>query len=128
MVEDDECPKCGGMIDLFMKVNPLLEEYVDALHFILEIGIEHGFDKVNFRELHRESIYNLYTERNITYQFIVLFDAVSTHYEDEELESYEYMFLYFIGLGRNLGFTWEQVREAYMLKNTINHQRQERGY
>ncbi|WP_199427089.1 dUTP diphosphatase, partial [Thermaerobacillus caldiproteolyticus] len=26
------------------------------------------------------------------------------------------------------GFTWEQIEEAYMKKNAVNHQRQESGY
>ncbi|KFZ32146.1 dUTPase, partial [Anoxybacillus flavithermus] len=38
------------------------------------------------------------------------------------------MFGKFLGLGEMLGFTWEQVEEAYMKKNAENHSRQERGY
>lgn len=30
--------------------------------------------------------------------------------------------------GEMLGYTWNEVEEAYMQKNAINHQRQDGGY
>jgi dimeric dUTPase (all-alpha-NTP-PPase superfamily) len=41
---------------------------------------------------------------------------------------YEFLLLRFIHLGEMLGFTWEEVEEAYLRKNAVNHQRQNSGY
>jgi dimeric dUTPase (all-alpha-NTP-PPase superfamily) len=34
----------------------------------------------------------------------------------------------FFGLGEMLGFTWDEIEQAYFAKNKINHVRQETGY
>lgn len=34
----------------------------------------------------------------------------------------------YIGLGEMLGFTWDQIEEAYYAKNKVNHERQNTGY
>lgn len=107
--------------------NPLLEEHVDGLHFILDLGIEKEFDYEEFSYLH-EANFDLYTESDITTQFIRLFNAINEFADIQDLESYEDMFLYFIGLGRHLNFTWGQIEQAYLEKNKINHQRQDVGY
>src|SRR5690606_25251306 len=41
----DKCSDCDGKGD-FGETNPLLEEYVDCLHFILSIGLELGMDEI----------------------------------------------------------------------------------
>ncbi|WP_338088272.1 dUTP diphosphatase [Lysinibacillus composti] len=38
------------------------------------------------------------------------------------------VFKEFTVLGEQLGFTWEQVENAYLEKNKINHERQLSGY
>lgn len=107
--------------------NPLLEEYVDCLHFILSIGLEHKFHTIEFDYLH-EGNFAIYTEKNTLEQFGHIFLAISEFAMNEELETYEEVFLYFIGLGNYLGFTWDQVEQAYHDKNKINHERQDTGY
>lgn len=101
--------------------NPLLEEYVDCLHFILSIGLE------LYAEEDIEMIaadLQLFRRVNIIEQFQGIFYNIS------RLRSggYTYLFEHFLGLGKMLGFTWEQIEEAYMKKNAVNHQRQESGY
>jgi dimeric dUTPase (all-alpha-NTP-PPase superfamily) len=107
--------------------NRVLEEFVDCLHFILSIGLELGITDV--------VIDSDYTHKDPTITFIYLFDDVfellGEYYPDrgEKKEIYEIMFNRFIGLGeKHLGFTWEQIEEAYCRKNEINHQRQEQKY
>jgi dimeric dUTPase (all-alpha-NTP-PPase superfamily) len=106
--------------------NPLLEEYVDCLHFILELGIE--MDK----EEEVEKLFNSYlweedktTDEEIIQQFSTLYGYVNL------LHDYDYyinvLYAYF-RLGEKLRFTWGQVEEAYYDKNKVNHQRQEDGY
>jgi dimeric dUTPase (all-alpha-NTP-PPase superfamily) len=38
------------------------------------------------------------------------------------------LFAAYLNLGEMLGFTEEQIEQAYFEKNKINHQRQEVGY
>jgi dimeric dUTPase (all-alpha-NTP-PPase superfamily) len=107
--------------------NPLLEEYVDCLHFILSIG-----NDINMNEVYEdEEPKPLYCE-DIIEQFIVVNDWVNSLYyrrhEDVNGEMYDLVFAYFLGLGEMLGFTWEQVEKAYFKKNAVNHARQKFGY
>jgi dimeric dUTPase (all-alpha-NTP-PPase superfamily) len=105
--------------------NPLLEEYVDKLHFILEIGLE-----LNYTEIEVWPV----KEKDITLQFIECTGRAYNLYFQKRVtgevpkEMYEYLWSCFIGLGVMLGFTWEQIEQAYFTKNEINHARQESGY
>jgi dimeric dUTPase (all-alpha-NTP-PPase superfamily) len=98
--------------------NPLLEEYVDCLHFILELGLE----------LHAVEPWNPQYEEDITEQFRTLFYHVSMINTYNGHDAYEYTVSYFLGLGEMLGFTGEEIEQAYFAKNKINHVRQETGY
>ena len=117
-------------------INPLLEEYVDCLHFILSIGLE-------LKTMYQEEKLILNVQANekkevdITNQFhelfmntTSLFDSTVDEYYDFEdtLNIYNELFETFEYLGEMLGFTWQQIEEAYFVKNKINHQRQESGY
>lgn len=107
---------------------PLLEEYVDCLHFILSIGNELN---VNMLELEEEQYF---TEEDEIETFIVINNYVTDLYFQKtrgcyrEVD-YQAVFWGLIGLGeRFLGFTWEQIEQAYLEKNEVNHARQENGY
>jgi|SRR5690625_1265696 len=120
-----DCPVCrrSGKRD----VNPLLEEYVDCLHFILSIGLELG---CTFNKIAKQK------SRTVTLQFIdsfhataILFESIESDWdEDEKLENFENVVAGFLGLGEMLGFTWEQIEQGYYEKNRINHGRQKNGY
>jgi dimeric dUTPase (all-alpha-NTP-PPase superfamily) len=103
--------------------NPLLEEYVDCLHFILSIGLELGYD------YETEKIEKYYSEE-ITHHFNETFWTVCELINTETITDWDYfyMFGHFLGLGEMLGFSWEQIEEAYVAKNAVNHERQESGY
>ncbi|SEP57391.1 Dimeric dUTPase, all-alpha-NTP-PPase (MazG) superfamily [Virgibacillus subterraneus] len=122
------CSSCGG--DGLGPGNPLLEEYVDCLHFILSIGLEKGFDNINYESLYKQSIELgvTFKDKNITIQFINVFYFTSQFENEISAESYEDLVLCFIALGKELGFTTEQIEQAYLDKNKINHERQEAGY
>jgi dimeric dUTPase (all-alpha-NTP-PPase superfamily) len=130
--------KENSRIDKTVYKNPLLEEYVDGLHFLLEIGLEE-FKAYEFL-LPVNYSFNDYTpikEENITKQFNSFFTEIGIlndslfdrNYDENSVEdAYENAFRTFIGLGEMLGFTWEEIETAYYAKNQINHERQANGY
>jgi dimeric dUTPase (all-alpha-NTP-PPase superfamily) len=108
-----------------------LKEYVDGLHFILGIGIELELnDRPNSLVLEIEDEPDL----------VLMFQEVLSHtsdlfwyyYHEDEYEGNEYRYKAivsnYIKLGEMLGFTWEQIEQAYLEKNEVNHQRQVNGY
>ena len=119
------CRRCKGSGTVG---NPLLEEYVDCLHFILSIGLEFDdypldmhYEVLGFR---KEYWNNKYTIEQFQVVFKNIADFSSAHDELEYIE----LVSQFLGLGEMLGFDWEQVEQAYYAKNEVNHQRQESGY
>lgn len=111
--------------------NPLLEEYVDCLHFILSIGLELGIMIDDPSEM------GDYTEETTTKTFISIYGDIESIINDLETdifnkfvkEDYVVLLARFIGLGElQLGFTWEQIEQAYLDKNKVNHDRQANGY
>jgi len=110
--------------------NPLLEEYVDCLHFILSIGLELGIDEVA-DELEFKKHYFLSSNTTLSCFIGLNYDIANLYYQRDDEDNvylYESIFSEVISLGEMLGFTWEQVEEAYFQKNAINHERQENGY
>lgn len=101
--------------------NPLLEEYVDGLHFVLSIGIEHEFVE-EVLEYYAPQFIQDHKDPNITKQFNSVFEAATG------LHGYESLLYSYLALGEMLGFTSGQIEEAYMAKNAINHKRQDSGY
>lgn len=100
--------------------NPLLEEYVDCLHFLLSIGLENEIGTFTGDELMPIKM------GTIEFQFITLFKATVTFLED--ISYYQEMWELFLGLGEMLGFTWDEIEQAYLQKNAENHRRQAEGY
>lgn len=136
------CKNCDGCGCHFY--NPLLEEYVDCLHFILSIGLE-DYTHVQFGEkftgpvrLELTDSFGVIKYHNITTQFLYLFNQIGYLTDcilecemgmaDEVFEQYKQTWQMFVGLGEMLGFTWEEVEEAYYAKNKVNHERQNAGY
>lgn len=118
------CPDCKCEGYVYKEYNPLLEEYVDCLHFILSIGLEKDFVKLGYNESAVEGM----KRKDITSQFNYLFDKVGDFSSIPNHNNYMYIVSLFIGLGEMLGFTWEQIEQAYLDKNKINHERQENSY
>ena len=130
------CPDCKSLGDVYKEYNPLLEEYVDCLHFILSIGLELGIGSKDIK------VENDYRGDTPTETFNVLFSYISslrtfifdvtiaaTIANEDIKELYHQLFECFVGLGEvDLGFTWEQIENAYLDKNKVNHERQENGY
>ena len=115
------CKTCAGYLTI--DTNPLLEEYVDGLHFVLSIGLEHKFDEwVDVLAIEDIRYSDIIT------QFRTLLQTDWEIYEEGDGGYYHEGLELYIGLGKMLGFSWEQIEQAYMEKNAINHQRQNEGY
>ncbi|ANU28435.1 dUTP diphosphatase [Planococcus versutus] len=100
--------------------NPLLEEYVDCIHFALSIGLQ-----LNIPQM---LDWGPYRKETITEQFIDLMQADWSTYYTNVYHGYCRNMELLIGLGAMLGFDWEQIEKAYLNKNEINYQRQNTGY
>ncbi|MEK4255445.1 dUTP diphosphatase [Ureibacillus sp. FSL K6-2830] len=102
--------------------NPLLEEYVDCLHFVLSIGLEIGFT---------EEPTGIIREYDVIHQFNKMFYMVGDFYNFYIrygkgcglYDMFDDLFGHFLGIGEMLGFTWEQIERAYLEKNAENHRR-----
>lgn len=103
-----------------IQARPLLEEYVDGLHFVLELGIE-----INITPIACDLYYKAVS---IDKQFIGLYKYVLNLLTEKTAERYIELLMVYVGLGDLLGFTWGQIEQAYYDKNKINHERQENGY
>lgn len=98
----------------------ILEEYVDGVHFILSLGLEKGL-RYEANELKASSL-------SETEQFNAVFEACVTFKNDRSQGNYHNLFTKFLQLGALLGFTEEDIQQAYFKKNEINYQRQNQGY
>lgn len=99
----------------------LLEEYVDSIHFLLSLGIEKKFnDLKSWPEEHADGpLTNLFlhTQASIT-QFL----------QNPANENYEDIWSWYGAIANNLGFTHNEVLQAYLEKNEKNYERQRTGY
>lgn len=101
--------------------NPLLEEYVDGLHFFLSVGLELDITPIYVDESFKNDITKLFVNIN---------SGVSTLLYPESVKDMNYLnaFANFIRLGQLLGFACEEVEQAYDAKHQINFERQANGY
>lgn len=100
----------------------VLEEFVDGIHFIVSLGIECGFGDI--KNIERGNINNV----SLTEQFLNVFAAVENFRLHRSKDTYINMFQSYLQLAGLLGFSDEDIKQAYMEKNEVNHQRQEQGY
>lgn len=114
------CPRCSGQGAVKSK-NPLLEEYVDCLHFILSIGNDMYFSQYYNNEYDMSLNKSTATSDCFTNIFIMASEINSFTGYDETLDA-------FLDLGNSLGFSAEQIESAYWKKYEINKQRQANGY
>lgn len=136
------CIECQGESFVAYAKSPLLEEYVDVLHFILSIGNEKVPYFKNQAPIHLELPFGRELEKTLykdtTTQFVYLFNIIGVFADtlmenevtlmSEAFDEYVEVFKAFLGLGELLGFTEEQIEEAYWKKYEINKQRQRDGY
>lgn len=110
--------------------NPLLEEYADALSFVLSIGneMQESLDLFGYllSEEYKQEI--RYAEMDVCDQFRKLFRTVSLLDMHRNMVNFGEVLADLMGLGKVLGFTTDQIEIAYYAKNKVNHERQNAGY
>ena len=94
-----------------------LEELADNMHFFLSVG---NSRKYNFiKEIHPEPWHKVPVDRLFIYIMESKIDSSGT---------WKNAFENLIAIGLKLGFTEEEMMQAYISKNIENHARQQRNY
>lgn len=107
------------------RMKEVLEEYVDALHFILSIGLYLGLEEEMSK---RWNFVGVKDEKVKAVDFTELLYQIGNLAWSPSIWSYGLVVFTFNMIGYSLGFTWDQIVEAYMEKNRENHRRQAAGY
>ena len=102
----------------------MLEEFVDVLHFVLSIGIELGYQTKGV------SLFEKEPPKDINEHFIGLNLGLGTIAFKNNVNKWQYneVLISTLQLGIELGYTPQQIEDAYYLKNKINFKRQKDGY
>lgn len=101
--------------------NVILEEYVDSIHFLLSLGIEKN---LNMLEEWPERV----SENDLTELFIGAQREILDFLEDYSMTNYQDLWSWYGGIAEELGFSYEDIYEAYLAKNQTNYDRQKEGY
>jgi dimeric dUTPase (all-alpha-NTP-PPase superfamily) len=102
--------------------NVVLEEFVDGIHFILSLGIECGFDKLQYSNQTEP------TALTVSEQFLFIYEKIN-HFKNSKNElDFKTLLESYLHLGALLRISYEEMEEAYFMKNEVNYQRQQNNY
>lgn len=138
--ETPDCWKCGGDGTLYS--NPLLEEYVDGVHFFLSIAIQKEWEDALFGVELDEGEFEGGLSGVYLEMIYFLSKAQMEVYSEREDNGFinavgfpknQYWFrtawALFLDIGINgFGLTLKEIEHAYISKNQTNHMRQDNGY
>jgi len=120
--DSEPCLYCGGT---GVEARPLLEEYIDCLHFILSIGLDLGVPDEYIVDLDDPFDPD---EGDLTLQFMKVIALSTVEYPFSHAGDWFPLMEQFIALGELLGLTREQIEQAYNVKWEENVRRQDTGY
>ena len=98
-----------------------LGEYVDGIHFLLSLGLTLGFESYTPKLFHPKT-------ENLIEQFLTVYQCLARLHAERSAESHAALFSEYLALGALLGFTGQEIESAYLEKNLVNHERQDKGY
>lgn len=99
----------------------ILEEYVDSIHFLLSLGNEMNLDDLELWPVD-------HPEESLTLLFLHTHTSINQFLLESTKENYEDIWSWYGAVATNLGFTHEQIIQAYLDKNEKNYERQRSGY
>lgn len=101
----------------------LLDEYADGLHFFLSLALVFNYEvnSVTYTPLKQE-------KKVIIDAFQDVYQKVAFFMEDEQKDSYFNALGAFLSLSSALGFTSEDISDAYHAKLVVNYTRQNTKY
>lgn len=99
----------------------ILEEYVDSIHFLLSLGIEKDLNMLSEWP-------DRVGETDLTELFIGTQRQILEFLEDYSVSNYQDVWSWYGGIAHALGFTYDEILEAYIAKNKTNYERQNEGY
>jgi len=107
-----------------------LKEYVDCLHFILSIGNDINTNIKDYEETHKSYLNHIAILMDYSCIMIDINKLICIigPLDIGNNINYWIKFKQFFKLGEKLGFTWEQIVQAYKEKNQVNHKRLDQGY
>ncbi|SOC03087.1 dimeric dUTPase (all-alpha-NTP-PPase superfamily) [Ureibacillus xyleni] len=98
----------------------ILEEFVDSIHFLLSLG--------NEKSLFLESWPEIKTKEDLTSWFLQTQEVIIQFIQHPTEDTYRGVWKCYGVLAYNLGFTLDDIMEAYISKNEKNYERQRSGY
>lgn len=97
-----------------------LEEYIDCLHFLVSIALSFNIDIEKFQ-------FKLQPETDLNLLLLATHDAVITFWK-KTTSDFTVILNNFLTIGTVIGFSFTEVYETYLYKNSINHQRIIKNY
>lgn len=110
-----------------------LEEYVDSVHFFLSIANLQGWrEYLDIQLIDIENTYDFSKPNRVAQlnqTFLEVKHQLARVYKVESTLAFTNAWTNFLAIGlMGFGYTWEQISDAYLAKNKINHERQNSGY
>ena len=100
----------------------VLEEFVDGIHFILSLGLECGYQNLEYAmNIEPPAI-------SVSEQFLQIYENVSIFKNGKNDHDFRSLLQSYLQLGAMLGITYEEMEKAYFTKNEVNYQRQRNNY
>ncbi|WP_163526641.1 dUTP diphosphatase [Halobacillus ihumii] len=100
--------------------NPLLEEFIDVVHFVASVGLELGIKEIEIVQVNDKTVLEFFRD--------IFNSASQLGYGKDKFNMFQTVISHVTALGAKLGFTSDQIMEAYKQKNATNFERQANGY
>lgn len=101
----------------------LLEEMADILHMTASVGLHRGFKNITVEVEKWDTVTNQIL--NMISNVLAIADYKTPGSKEEEFNR---VINLIVGLMQMLGFTWQEIEEAYLKKHAENVNRQNNGY
>ncbi len=103
------------------KKDVILEEYVDCLHFVISLGITINVD------FSKVEISTNIKSKPLTNKFLEII-SMSESLTVNNPDTFYTLFINFVELAYSLEFSTNDIYNAYLKKNELNHTRQSNNY